>query len=292
MRALAGLVVLAMPAVGCGRLGFDETGSDADVPLGSFGAPTRIVELSVAGTRDDDPSLTADQLEIFFNSERAGGPGSGDIWTATRAAADAPWSTPTLVAAMSSAASETGPEISADGLTCYFASDRAGTLGRTDIWVTTRATRSAPWTTPVHVPELSSADDDTAPAIHANGLVIVLESTRGGDPSLFLATRATVTSPWSAPQPIAVSTNDAEGSPYLSHDGRAILYNAIRAGGAGMADLYIATRASDSAAFANELRLSVSAAANEEDPWLSDDGRALYFASNQTGDVEIYEARR
>jgi len=40
-------------------------------------------------------------------------------------------------------------------------------------------------------------------AIHASGLVIVFESTRGaGDANLWIATRPTIASAWSAPQMI------------------------------------------------------------------------------------------
>jgi len=290
---VAAVGVAAIGVAGCGRVGFDQTAPAADAALGAFGAATRISELSDPATRDDDPTLTSDLLEIYFNSERAGGPGSGDIWRAERPTADARWGTPALVAELSSPASETGPEVSADGLTCYFASDRAGTLGATDIWVSTRPARGSAWGAPVHVPELSSTADDTAPAIRADGLALVLESTRGaGDANLWIATRASAASPWSGPQLLAVNTPDHEGSPYPTPDGRSLLYNATRPTGLGEADLFIATRATEADPFGTETLLEISTAANEEDPWLSDDGHILFFASNRTGDVELYEARR
>ena len=290
MRSAAACLLVLGTA--CGRLRFDDRSDGDAAELGPFGPPVRIVELSVAGVRDDDPTLTADLRELYFNSARAGGPGAGDIWVATRALADGPWDPPTLVAALSSPASETGPEVSADGLAILFASDRAGTLGATDIWMSTRSARTAPWGAPVHVPELSSTAEDTAPAIHAGGLVIVFESTRGaGDANLWIATRPAITSAWSAPQMIT-SSADPEGSPYLASDGRTLLFNAIRPGGNGMADLYLATRAAEGDPFVAETRIDISGASNDEDPWLSNDGRVLFFANNQNGDVELYEARR
>jgi hypothetical protein len=291
VRSAAWLLVLA---TACGRLRFDEVPSDPDGPLlGPFGAPVQILELSDPSVRDDDPSLTADLLELYFNSSRAGGPGAGDIWVATRATADVPWNPPTLVAALSSPSSETGPEVSADGLTIFFASDRAGTLGATDIWMSMRSSRIAPWGAPVHVPELSSTADETAPAIHASGLVIVLESTRGaGDANLWIATRSAISSTWAAPRMIDTSTTDHEGSPYLTGDGLTLVFNAIRSSGIGLADLYLATRAAEGDPFLTETRIEVSGAANDEDPWLSNDGRVLFFANNATGDLELYEARR
>jgi hypothetical protein len=159
--------------------------------------------------------------------------------------------------------------------------------------VSTRSSRSAPWGAPVHVPELSSTRDDTAPAVQPGGLAIVFESTRGpGDANLWIATRPMVSSAWSTPQMLGVDTTDHEGSPYLTGDGRTLLYNAIRPGGNGMADLYLSTRAAEGDPFVTETRIEVSGPSNDEDPWISGDGRMLYFANNQTGDTELYEARR
>ena len=89
----------------CGRLGFDPAGSagdaagpgsadatamadaapDAPPPTGPFGLAAPITELNSGD--DDDPTLTADMLEIVFDSGRTGGgaKGGGDLWTATRA---------------------------------------------------------------------------------------------------------------------------------------------------------------------------------------------------------------
>jgi Tol biopolymer transport system component len=292
MRWRGHIVGLAMAscALGCGRVQFDPVDAAA---LGPFGAPTRIAELSDPMATDDDPSPTADLLELYFNSSRAGGPGGGDIWVAKRATAGAPWGVPVLVAELSSSASETGPEVSDDGLVLFFASDRAPTLGATDIWMSTRSSRAQPWGAPVHVPELSSTADDTAPAVRAGSLEIVFESTRGaGDANLWTAVRTSLTAPWSAPRSIGPTTADHEGSPYLMPDGRSLLFNAMRANTLGEADLYISTRATESDPFATETRIGVSGPANEEDPWMSADGHVLWFASNLTGDVELYEARR
>ena len=46
---------------------------------------------------------------------------------------------------------ETYPFISHDGLSLYFGSNRPGTLGDRDIWVTTRATTEDEWGTPFNL---------------------------------------------------------------------------------------------------------------------------------------------
>lgn len=71
-------------------------------------------------------------------SDRAGGGGT-DLWTATRASVDAPWSTPVNVGSpVNSNATELHPYLSADALTLFFSSARAGGSGSLDLFVTTR----------------------------------------------------------------------------------------------------------------------------------------------------------
>src|SRR5690242_3415474 len=60
--------------------------------------------------------------------------------------APAEWSEPVnLGAPINTAAIESAPALSADGLTLYFASDRPGGFGGTDLWVSHRATPESPW---------------------------------------------------------------------------------------------------------------------------------------------------
>ena len=92
-----------------------------DATLGPFGPPMLIGEL--ADVADDDaPSVTADLLELYFESTRFGPRG---IVVSTRATTAMAWPLPALVAELTSAASEVSPEVSGDGLTMLFASDVA-----------------------------------------------------------------------------------------------------------------------------------------------------------------------
>ena len=72
----------------------------------TLGAPVEITELT-SGLGEDDPSLTADLLEIYFGSRRTGGQGFEDIWRATRSSKDAAWGTPENVTALNSSSAET-----------------------------------------------------------------------------------------------------------------------------------------------------------------------------------------
>src|SRR4029079_383348 len=74
---------------------------------GSFGPATMVSELSTAAN-DQMPNVSRDGLEIVFASDRPGGAGGFDIWTASRSSTSEPFSTPVnLGANVNTAAGET-----------------------------------------------------------------------------------------------------------------------------------------------------------------------------------------
>ncbi len=88
---------------------------------------------------DAHPSLRVDGREVFLHSSRAGGSGGNDLWTSTRRSVHDPWSPPVNMGVpLNTAAGENQPTLSYDGRTLIFASTRAGGLGASDIWMSTR----------------------------------------------------------------------------------------------------------------------------------------------------------
>jgi WD40-like Beta Propeller Repeat len=88
---------------------------------------------------DAHPSLRVDGREMFLHSSRAGGVGGNDLWTSTRRSVHDPWSPPVnLGVPLNTPAGENQPTLSYDGRTLIFASTRAGGLGGSDIWMSTR----------------------------------------------------------------------------------------------------------------------------------------------------------
>lgn len=103
-----------------------------------FGAAQLVPELNTA-FNDVRPNVRKDGLEIVFDSNRPGGFGLLDIYTASRATTADPWSTPTnLGPLINSAGNDARPTLSRDGLTLMFGSNRGGGDGQSDIYVTTR----------------------------------------------------------------------------------------------------------------------------------------------------------
>ncbi len=109
---------------------------------GTWGPATLIPELSSTDT-ENRPTVRQDGLEIFFYSGReprlAGSTaGSADLWTATRASVDAPWSAPVnLGPTVNSANNDIHPYLSSDGQTLVFSSTRPGSAS-SDLYMTTR----------------------------------------------------------------------------------------------------------------------------------------------------------
>jgi Tol biopolymer transport system component len=120
--------------------------------------------------------ISADGLELYFASWRAGGYGDGDIYVARRATVNDPWGKPVnLGPTVNSAYGETYPCLSADSLLLFFCdnwmtSPRPGGYSSQDIWMTRRAGLSAPWQTPVNLgPRLNETTWNYAPRISVDG---------------------------------------------------------------------------------------------------------------------------
>jgi hypothetical protein len=250
--------------------------------------PQPISELNVAGATTQDPSVTADRLEIYFASGRPPGcGGSSDIWVATRAVTTDPWSTPACVASVSSNLYEASPEISRDGLTLYWSSNRTPTLGGGDIYVSTRVTRASAWSAPARVAEVSSVAAEANVAISGDGQTMVIDSTQSGNRDLYLSTwTGTV---WSTPIAIvAIATADSEGAPALDHTGSRLYFTRGVEAVATSFDIYVSDRSGGVFGTATAVA-ELNSPVQDGDPFPTDDGR-LFMSSTRSGTVELYEA--
>ncbi len=110
------------------------------------------------------PSISADGLLLFFQSNRPGGYGGRvDIWVVRRKTTDDPWSEPVNLGPVINTFGYDGtPSISADGSTLYFASNRPGGHGDEDLWQVS--------ITPMPGDFRDDRDSDSAPeSVKSNG---------------------------------------------------------------------------------------------------------------------------
>jgi serine/threonine protein kinase/tetratricopeptide (TPR) repeat protein len=239
-----------------------------------------------------------DGLEMYIESlERPGGYGKVDLWVSRRASVDEDWYPPeNLGPIFNTAQVDGGVCISADGLTLYFHSSRAGGYGILDIYMTTRGTRDDPWGPAVNLgSKLNSSASDASPWISADGLELYFSSWRtggygGGD--IYVARRATQNGPWSDPVNLGPTVNSAyqDFRPSLSPDGLLLLLadmeefrDTPRPGGYGAPDMWMTRRATLSDPWQTPVNLGPKVNGPEGDycPRISLDGRTLYFCTDR-----------
>lgn len=103
---------------------------------GSWGSAAPVTELN-STSNDFRPNVRKDGLEMVFDSNRAGGSGGQDLWTATRESVHDAWSAPINLVNLNTTSDELRASFSWDAKTLYFG--RTGGLGGSmDLWVTTR----------------------------------------------------------------------------------------------------------------------------------------------------------
>lgn len=170
-----------------GTAGSMGTGGLCDVSA-PFGEP-----LPVSGVNSDAEEfgarLTADELTMYIASNRPAGTTDIDIYIASRASTDDAFGTPVRLDSVSSTDRDINPSITADGLSFYLQSTRAGGPGSGDIFVSTRSTLVADFGAPEVVAAVNDANDDGDPYILPSGDALYFASNRAGTYDIFRAAR-------------------------------------------------------------------------------------------------------
>ena len=258
---------------------------------------------------DAQPNLSKDGLSLYFTSNRpAGGQGGNDIWVARRACDDCPWEAPVnLGSVINTSGVEAGSDLSADGHLLFFHSNRAGSLGGNDIYVSRRADPNddVGWGPPEALgPDVNTSADENAPTY--------LQSAEDGSANLYF-TRGDATTQAQdlyvaaitrdgqtrGPAVLAVELNSIvnDAAPTVRADGRELLFHSPRSGTLGFADLWVATRQSVREPWSTPVNLGapLNTTAFDQQPSLSHDGRTLVWASDRplgVGGLDIWMATR
>jgi hypothetical protein len=195
---------------------------------------------------------------------------------------------------VNSSVEDSGPCISADGLSLYFQSRRPGGLGGNDIWVTTRKATKVSWTIPINLgPPFNTTSSDQNPQLSVDGLELYFTSDRpggSGNLDIFVATRKTKDETWGQAVNLGPKVNSAtaEIDPSISANGLTLYFSdAIwqqpRPGGVGGPDIWMTTRKSKDAPWDPAVNLgpTINTPGTDVAPSISIDGLTLYFASNR-----------
>jgi hypothetical protein len=117
---------------------------------------------------------------LYFASNRPGGIGGFDIYV-SQGNADGSFGPVLLVGELSSPQNDARPNVRQDGLEVFIHSNRVGSVGEADLWVSTRETLQSAWSTPVNLgAPVNSASNDRQPALSSDHLTLLFASGRPG----------------------------------------------------------------------------------------------------------------
>jgi hypothetical protein len=210
---------------------FDAPMLDAALDAPSYvawGTPVELTSLETSGQGETDPSVTADKLTAVLVANTA--QNDSDIYIATRSAVTDTFTASLLAAVNATGFNEESPEISADGKTLYFVSNRSGAY---EVYVSTFTTT---WSNPTVQNELSSTGADGDVAVSPDGLTAV--TIRDGNPNrLYIYTRGSTAAAFglgTLHSELEVTTDIA--APTITNGGAVIYFHA-----GSPRDLYRAT---------------------------------------------------
>jgi WD40-like Beta Propeller Repeat len=242
------------------------------------------------------PALSKDGLSLYFESNRPGGSGGGDIWVSQRDSVDDDWGAPlNLGATINTAALESVPAFSRDGHWMFFTSDRPGGFGAGDVWGSWRPQTHDDfgWQAPINLGAgVNTASNEAAPSY--------FENDDAGPPQLFFTSNRPgglgagdlytselhADGTWGAATSIPeLNSSGNDARPSIRHDGLEIFFISTRAGGVGGEDLWVATRNTVDAPWSTPVNLGapVDTSAPESRPYLSSDGETLIFSAIRPG---------
>lgn len=313
MKRIVALVVLASGIglfTGCSQKGFIPVVTGPAV-YSAWSAPQNIGSVVNSVSNDQHPALSPDGLSLYFASDRPGSvegsaAGTLDLWVSHRLTKDGAWGAPVnLGVTVNSTATEFAPNLSFDGHTLYFGSERAGGCGMRDVWASHREdvtadTGTGGWEAPVDLGcVLNSAMFDDGPTYFEDpktGVVTLYLTTQNrpgglGDFDIWTSTQQSDGS-WGIPVNV-VQLNSAfrDTRTAIRHDGLEIFLTSMRPGslpdakGAPSLDLWVATRASIYDRWGAPVAMgdSVNTEYSDGAPAISADGTELYFYSNRPG---------
>jgi WD40 repeat protein len=157
--------------------------------------PTNLGSNVNSAFADQTPGFFEDESGtgiLYFGSNRPGGFGASDVYASLRDV-DGSFGPAFSVPELSTASDDSFPTPRRDGLELFLTSNRFGTLGGTDLWVSTRASTSDPWGVPVNMgPGINTTVGDSRGALAFDRTTMVFFSNRPGgfgDNDLYIVTR-------------------------------------------------------------------------------------------------------
>jgi len=275
-----------------------------------WSAPVNLGQVINTAGIDGCPSVTKDGLTLLFMSNI--GSTAQNLYVSHRETNDpaSPWTAPTSLGSVNTTASaEICPMLSISGRYLYFASNRPGGCGDSDIYVARRATKSSwtEWDEPENIgcdanspgpefsPSLFEDEDGTVELYFSSGL-------RPGGLGFgdVWVSRLDVDGHFGPATPVVALNSTANDlRPKIrQRDGLEIFFDSNRPGSI-LQDIYTSTRECTSAdcpwSAPVNLGSTINSSGVDGGAALSFDGTELYFMSNRaggSGDQDLWVTRR
>ncbi len=183
-----------------------------------FLPPRPITELATASD-ETDPSLSEDELELFFTSDRES---PSCLYDVRRPSPDAAWGVPVRQSALCAGGPIGGPHLSDDGLRLYY-NTKEDAFDEGTIYVASRASRDEPFTTGVPVGGLPTGHSGF-PWLSADELTLYFERSEPGYLQGNVATRSSVESDFGGVQPVANMASAEISDIALTPDARELFF--------------------------------------------------------------------
>jgi hypothetical protein len=313
-RVALGLLVAVVTTPGCFALfaldgfGPGATNADASTATPESQAPnptcdptapfTKVEPLTELNTDGDENwiNLSADELVALVVRAPAGtGPDGRDVFRTTRATRTSPFGPLQPITEINTAREEDNPTLTADGLALYFHRTPEGApLSVANLWVARRATTTSPFdASPLSQFNTDLPEND--PFVTPDERTLYFTSYRdAGHARLF---RSRWTGSEFGPPTILSNLEVFDAGTSLiqavpSSDGLVLYFAALMESGS---DIFVATRATPADEFGSPIAVSgVNTDSPELPTWLSPDRCRLYFMSEREGGIgrDLYMASR
>ena len=284
------LVPWVAAALGCGSVAAKHTDGGTGGSNGSGGT------VGTADAGQPDVATTEVQADTGGDANRSDVP--GDTGPTAACNPTSPFGAPALVPGLNSSSREDGLSFTGDLTIAFFSSFRGGTGAVDHIYTAARSAPDQTFGTPILVTSVMGASGlDFAPRITPDGLRLYFASSRSGASHIYLATRTSLVTDFTASAMVAVvNSAAADYDEYITTDEQTMVFASTRTGGLGGPDLYVSQRTAGSFGAPTPLT-EVSSTTAEFLPALSDDRLTIYFGSDRAnvaakGGTEIWVARR
>jgi hypothetical protein len=273
---------------------------DADTrrcdPTKPFAAPVGVDGINT-GSYEGWPTLSSDELTMYFMSNRggAGSTGAIDVFVATRPSITAAFGTPAAVANVNTTGDDECPTVTADGLFLYVDRNAGSASTYWDIYLAQRANTTVDFGTPMLVPSLNqtaNGKEDDNQFILPNNSAMYFISDRGISRDIYRAAR-NVGGTFDTPVAVLPLPNSNENSAAVTNDELTMYFSTDATPTLGLQDVWMSKRTTTADGWGTPVHVDeLSSPQVEYVNWVSPDGCAVYMQQVVNGSNDIVVARK